>query len=300
MPITSKDDAGETLGDRIRLVIRSLEISQREFAERIGMDPTALSKALAGIRRLSEDEVAAIAGLGNVSRKYLMTGTGRRPRIRTADGVTKLRERSEAINAQARRAQIVESTARLIARRGFHNVRVADIAEACGTSSATIHHYFPSKRHALRAALDHYAERLFARLEAEFEKAGDTVDKLRRLIEVQLITTEQDADEWSIWIQSWNEAILHSELRDFQHNVYGRWRGIVLDLVRSCQREGIGTTADAETLVSRFTSMVDGLAIQLLAGTADVSTETMRDLLLDAFEPHISLRKARKKARASR
>jgi hypothetical protein len=36
--------------------------------------------------------------------------------------------------------------------------------------------------------------------------------------------------------------------------------------------------------------MVDGLAIQMLAGSADMSTAAMRELLLDAFEPHISLR----------
>jgi AcrR family transcriptional regulator len=194
------------------------------------------------------------------------------------------------VDPATRRVQILDSTARLIARRGLHNVRVADIAEACGTSTGTIHNYFPTKEDALRAALDHYAERLFRRLEAEFDLASDNVDKLRRLVEVQLIITEQDADEWSIWVQSWNEAILRSGFREFQHRMYGRWRETVADIVRACQRDGVGTSGDAETLTSRFTSMVDGLAIQTLAGSADMSTATMRELLLDAFEPHIRLR----------
>jgi hypothetical protein len=37
--------------------------------------------------------------------------------------------------------------------------------------------------------------------------------------------------------------------------------------------------------------MVDGLAIQVLAETTEMSVARMRELLLDAFEPHITLRR---------
>ncbi len=53
---------------------------------------------------------------------------------------------------------------------------------------------------------------------------------------------------------------------------------------------GYGVDADAVALASRFTAMVDGLAIQVLATTGDMTSERMRELLLDAFEPHFSLR----------
>lgn len=195
------------------------------------------------------------------------------------------------MDAELRRTQILEATARLIARRGFHKVRVADIAEACGTSTGTVHYHFPTKDAALRAALLFYADRFHTRLEAEFETADSTVEKLRRLIEVQLTTTEEDADEWSVWVQSWNEAILDPSLRDGQRGVYAGWHGVVLDLVRTCQREGMAEGVDAQALAARFTGLVDGLAIQVLAGTGDMDAARMRELLLDAFEPYISLRK---------
>ena len=289
--ITTHDadlDAG--LAQRVRLVVLSTGMSQKDFARGIGMDPTALSKALAGARRFRDRELADIASLGKVSQRYLRSGVGRSPVAGSTDDLNRALSRSEQMNPAVRRAQILESTATLIARRGMHNVRVADIAQACGTSTGTIHKYFPSKEDALRAALEHYATRLFARLAAEFEQANDNVDKLRRLVEVQLIHTEQDSDEWSIWVQSWNEAILRPDFRRFQHTMYSRWRGIVVDIVRQCQHDGIGTSGDPEALASRFTGLVDGLAIQMLAGSADMSITAMRELLLDAFEPHIRLR----------
>ncbi|MEU8484785.1 MULTISPECIES: TetR/AcrR family transcriptional regulator [unclassified Streptomyces] len=284
-------DDTATLAERARLVVLSAPISQREFADRVGMDPTALSKALRGNRRLKDHEVAAIAQVGKVSQRYLRTGAGRPPVARgAADGGQPVRRRADAVDADLRRAQILEATARLIARRGFHKVRVADIAHACGTSTGTVHYHFPTKDDALRAALVFYADRFHARLEDEFRTADTTVEKLRRLIEVQLTTTEEDADEWSVWVQSWNEAILDPTLREGQKGVHVRWREIVLDLLRTCQREGMARGADAEAMASRFTSMVDGMAIQVLAGTGDMDAARMRELLLDAFEPYITLR----------
>jgi AcrR family transcriptional regulator len=274
---------------RVRDVVRSISASQREFADRIGMDPTALSKALRGTRRLREDELAAIARVGRVSQRYLRTGLGRGPEPRD-DGRAPVRPRAEPLEPDARRTQILDATARLIARKGFHNVRVADIARECGTSTGTVHYHFPAKDDALRAALGYYADRLHRRLDEAFRTAGSTVEKLRRLVEVQLPVGDEDVDEWSIWIQAWNEAILAPEQRPEQRKIYARWRQVVLELIHACQREGIGTGADPDALADRFTSMVDGLAIQVLAETTEMSVARMRELLLDAFEPHITLR----------
>ena len=48
-----------------------------------------------------------------------------------------------------RRREILEATWQLIADRGYHAVRVADIASVCGTSTGTIHYYFPGKQDVL-------------------------------------------------------------------------------------------------------------------------------------------------------
>ncbi|HEY4456665.1 MAG TPA: TetR/AcrR family transcriptional regulator [Pseudonocardiaceae bacterium] len=283
MTDTVTDDAA--VAARIRDVVRSTGTSQREFADRIGMDPTALSKALRGTRRLRDDELAAIAKVAKVSQRYLRTGIGRGPAPRDTGRI-----RADALDPDVRRAQILDATARLIARKGFHNVRVADIAAECGTSTGTVHYHFPAKDDALRAALAYYADRFHRQLEAAFATADSTVEKLRRLIEVQLPASDDDVDEWSIWMQAWNEAILDPTQRPGQRVIYTRWRQVVVDLIRACQNEGIGTRADTEALADRFTSMVDGLAIQVLVQTTEMSVSRMRELLLDAFEPHIHIR----------
>ncbi|WP_052438899.1 TetR/AcrR family transcriptional regulator [Streptacidiphilus jiangxiensis] len=273
------------LPERIRTAIRSAGLSQRELAERIGMDQTALSKALRGTRRLRDQEVAAIAKACGVSTGYLLDGTGPAPVLPPEAG----RDRAEAVSAEERREQILQAATVLIARRGYHNVRVSDIARYCGTSTATVHYHFPSKEATLHAALEYYAQRFRSRLDVEFEQATSARDRLRRLIEVQLPLTTDDVDEWSVWIQFWNQAMLEPQLRQAQRRVYSGWYEVVLGLLRDCQAEGLAPDTDVEALAERFTAMVDGLAIQILAHSTGMHPDRMRSLLLSAFEPHLDL-----------
>lgn len=282
--------ADGTVVDRARNVVFSADLTQREFAARIGMDATALSKALRGTRRLRDDELRAIARVGKVPVDYLRSGSGVAPDFVNEALDSAPRRRAENLDGEERRAQILEAAALLIARSGFHNVRVADIARECGTSTGTVHYHFPSKDGALRAALLFYADRFHTQLETELHESGDTVEMLRRLIEVQLPADENDIDEWSVWIQFWNEAMLQPSLRLEHRAVYGRWRAIVVDLLTRVQDEGLAPGADIEALAGRFTGMVDGLAIQVVTGAGNMTVGRMREILLDAFEPYLTLR----------
>jgi AcrR family transcriptional regulator len=283
-------DSAESINERARRVVRASGLSQRQFADLLGMDQTALSKALRGNRRLSDDELSAIAEHGRVPLRFLTHDGAQVPaRLVKAEG-RGTRLRADPLDAEARRRQILSATAHLIASRGFHNVRVADIARACETSPSTLHYHFESKDDALRSALVFYAERLHAELEHEFAGTEDPREKLRRLIEVQLPQTDDDVDEWSIWMQSWNEALFQPELREVQLAAYQHWRRTVLDRLQECVDAGLLEGGDVELLATRFTAMVDGLAIQLLASTDDMTVDRMREVLLDSFEPHLRLR----------
>lgn len=270
------------LSSRVRTALRAVTLSQRELAVRIGMDPTALSKALRGTRRLRDEEIAAIARVCSVTVAYLTRGAGPEPVVSQA-----VRDRAEAVTAQERRDQILAAATVLIARRGYHNVRVSDIARHCGTSTATVHYHFPTKEAVLHAAMEHYARRFRVRVEREFGQATSARDKLRRLVEVQLPLGTDDVDEWSVWVQFWSQAMLEPRLRPVQRLVYSDWRRVVVDLLGECRAEGLCGGADVEALADRFIAMADGLAVQILASSTEMRSDRMRELLLRAFEPDL-------------
>ena len=63
-----------TISDRVRDLMSRSGMSQRQFAERVGLDNSKLSKSLSGTRRFSSLDLARIAELTQVTVDWLLTG----------------------------------------------------------------------------------------------------------------------------------------------------------------------------------------------------------------------------------
>jgi AcrR family transcriptional regulator len=180
-----------------------------------------------------------------------------------------------------RRRRLLEATWRLIAERGYHVVRVSDIARMCGTSTGTVHYYFPGKQDVLVEALKFSVEQAFARQSAELKQIGGARERLLRLIEMQLPQDQDVRDEWSIWLQFWAEAALRPELREVHNDFYARWHDTVVRIIRRGQRQGVFREVDPEQAALRFTALTDGAAIKLLTGAPGMTVDLMRDMLVE-------------------
>lgn len=181
----------------------------------------------------------------------------------------------------ARKLEILQATWRLIAERGYHEVRVADIAKAVGTSTGTVHYHFPGKQDVLVEALRYCVKQAFARQSEELRKLEDARERLLKLIELQLPRAGQVRDEWSVWIQFWAEAALRPELRPVHNDFYGRWRQAVVRIVEHGIAQGVFRPVDPDAFALHLSSLTDGLAIQVLTGSPQVSVTRMRDVLTD-------------------
>lgn len=85
---------------------------------------------------------------------------------------------------EERRVAILEAAWRLVAERGYHQVRVQDIARVCGTSTGTVHYYFPGKDDVLREALHYSVDQAFARQGSQLRQIDDARKRLLALIEL--------------------------------------------------------------------------------------------------------------------
>lgn len=267
----------EELGQRVRYAIDGTGASHRQLAAAIGMDTTKLSKSLAGTRRFQIGELTAIADEAGVSLDWLLHGASPAPEP------TPVRSRRSG----ERRAAILEAAWRLAAQRGVNNVRVADIAKACGTSPAAVHYYFPAKQNVMHAALLHCAQAAFTRQSMELEQLADARERMLRLIELQLPTVGQIRDEWMIWLQVSAASALDTELRHVHNDFYRRWRDTVADTIRLGQQQDRFRDVDPVRTAVGFMSLADGLAIQILTTTPGNSVETMRERLLELAEREI-------------
>ena len=78
-----------------------------------------------------------------------------------------------------KRQMILERTAQLFARQGFHGTSTAEIAAACTASKSWIYHYFDSKEAVLYALLDEFMEMYVGRIAGAVSAARTPADRLR-------------------------------------------------------------------------------------------------------------------------
>jgi len=183
---------------------------------------------------------------------------------------------------ERRRTAILDAAGRLIAERGYHAVRIADIARMVGTSTGAVHYYFPGKNDVLTAALSHTVDRAFERQSAELTRIDDAHQRLLKLIDMQLPTVGRVRDEWSVWMQFWAEATIHPELRPVHNRFYARWQETVARIVRRGQRQGVFLAeVDVDGVTRRLTALTDGAAIQVLTGAPGMTVTVMRELLVE-------------------
>lgn len=268
------------VAERVREVIGKAGCTQREFARRVVMDPSKLSRSLSGSRRFTVAELARIADAGNVDAGWLL-GTA-------ATGGAADAPRPSAPAAlpdSGRPLQIVRETVRLIAERGFHAVRVADIAAACDTSTATIHYHFPGRAELLEAAVRWCMDEDTARRAARTATADDAREELRQLIALQTPYTERQRQQWLVWMDLWAEAARSTAIGRLHADFYQQWRQTVAEVIRRGIEQGVFRTVDPEFSALRLTALIDGLAIQVLAtapGEGGTTAEAM-DLACNAY-----------------
>lgn len=276
------------LRERVRGLVRSMPGAQREFAAAIGLDETKLSKALTGTRRFSPHELVRVAEYCGVTVNWLLNGRDDAVTVTAipAPAARSVSDPARLAESEPRR-RILETAWELIAARGYHRVRIADIAQACGTSTATIHYHFPSKAAVLDEALRHNVKLAFDRQVAELHSVDDARERLLRLVELQLPTDGVLRAEWSVWLQVWNEVSLDPAMRALYTDSYDRWIQTIAMTIRTGREQSVFLVADPDAATTQLTALIDGLGIQVMTGRPGSTVETMRAHLNDFIERSI-------------
>lgn len=80
--------------------------------------------------------------------------------------------RVQAKNYGVKREIIIDKAGRLFSKSGYPNIRMMDIADACGASKSMLYHYFPKKENLLMAILTDHMEDMTTSI-VKLTKAAD-------------------------------------------------------------------------------------------------------------------------------
>lgn len=139
---------------------------------------------------------------------------------------------ARALAKAQRRREILVAAARLMARHGFHGVRLSDIGTEVGVSGPALYRHFASKDEALAEMLLDISQRLHAGARAAMAAGDDPETTLNALIgvHVDFVVTEPDL----ISVQFQDLRSLASEPRErvraLQREYVGWWVSTLREL----------------------------------------------------------------------
>ncbi len=161
--------------------------------------------------------------------------------------------------AEARREEILQAAAQVVARNGFPRTRVADVAAELDISPALVFYHFETKERLLSQAFSHAAERDLERLGQVVAAPGSSLDRLASVL--RLYAPVGDAVGWTLDIDAWAEGLRTPEIRQATTELDRRWRGALEQVIRDGVVTGELRCDDPAGSAQRIAAMLDGLAV---------------------------------------
>lgn len=177
---------------------------------------------------------------------------------------------------EERKKQILAAACRVVSDMGFKSLRIADVAKYAGTSTGTVHYYFDTKRDLMHAAFEWNFTRSLERRREVLDAEASPSERLRAFVTSYLPDEETTVTAWRVWAELWVEALHDADLQELNERVYGAWRRTVTGVIKDGQLLGEFRDGDPFVIANGLISMIDGLSLQVLMGSRNMTAERMR------------------------
>lgn len=163
---------------------------------------------------------------------------------------------------EVRREEILVATIAEIEKSGMTALRVSDIAGRLGVSSGLLFYHFDTKDGLLVEALEYAVMRDADRLDRALAKAGEPLERLRRVLTSYGPTGA--AHGWTLWIEAWSTALREPSIQASLRKLDRRWRDALEDVITDGVAAGVFTCPDPRGTVARVGALLDGLSVAAL------------------------------------
>ena len=180
-----------------------------------------------------------------------------------------------------RRATLVRAAIDVIAEKGLSGTRVADIAARAGISPGHVLYYFEGKSDIFTRALRTIEDDLRAEALAAFEAMPSATERWDWLVEQAAPTGPGDA-RVLLWMEAWERAPRDPDVSALVIELEGRWIALLIDLLEYGRSRGEFALANPGDFAIRFSALMDGLTLQVAAGSPTLTRARMLEICAQA------------------
>ncbi len=185
--------------------------------------------------------------------------------------------RSRAAMKELRRQQLIDSTIHSIAKRGFADTTLADVADGAGLSRGIVNFHFQSKDQLLVETLQYLADEYRDNWRKALKKSGGSpIERLVALISADFEAAVCNRKKIAVWFAFWGEAKsrpTYLKLCADRDQEYARVMG---EACAELIAEGPYPALDQERLVAGISALTDGLWLDVLMEPKGVDREAAK------------------------
>ncbi|MCM2472359.1 TetR family transcriptional regulator [Rhizobium sp. CG5] len=208
-----------------------------------------------------------------------------------ADGVAPGDRKGRKASKETRQLQLIEATIDSLAKRGYAETTLANVADGAGLSRGIVNFHFESKERLLIATLQSMADEYSAHWMGAYEKAGPSfAARLWALVAADFdrkITTRR---KLAAWCAFWGEAKSRPTYQALCGARDARYQQLFEELVTGLKAEGAyGFEPKATTL--SLCAMLEGLWWRLMMSdglTREEAHAAAIEFLVGLFPRHMS------------
>lgn len=185
---------------------------------------------------------------------------------------------------ETRRLQLIEATIDSLARRGYAETTMADVADGAGLSRGIVNFHFESKEKLLVATLQFMADEYAAHWRAALARAGaGPAGKLMALVAADFDRTICNKRKLAAWCAFWGEAKSRPTYQALCGARDEEYRDVLTATCATLVGEG-GYEADPVKTAIALEALLEGLWLRLMLGSSGLTRETAFDAALSFLE----------------
>jgi AcrR family transcriptional regulator len=201
-------------------------------------------------------------------------------------------KRGRKASKETRRQQLIEATIDSLAKRGYSETTMADVADGAGLSRGIVNFHFESKEKLLVATLQYMADEYSQHWRAALQKAGDDpARQLGTLVAADFDRSICNKRKLAAWCAFWGEAKSRPTYQALCGARDEAYQNVFIDLCRRLKKDG-GYDFEPVSAALGLSAMLEGLWLRLMMGTEEVTRETAHhaaaEYLASVFPKHFS------------
>jgi AcrR family transcriptional regulator len=184
-----------------------------------------------------------------------------------------------------RRAEILEQAEKIFAAKGFHDVTMAEIANASGFSIGSLYQFFKGKEHLYTTMISEKIDLMYDKIHQEVTSTKGLTGKIAALIDTHLHFVENNADFCRIFLRGENEALseIMTSMRQKLINDYYQHISFIEKILKSGIKSGLLRSLSPRDMASALSHLIRAASVDWLLVPSKEPLSSKRAFILDIF-----------------